>query len=267
MNWNRNTKEQIQYASACMMLLAGVVMGFIALAMNDWHLIPDSVLWFVAQCFVYAGSIFGVAMVINYKFGQLVGDLNKQERAQTPREDGSGKKEKAEWVKAGKTFYSGEDNLAGQEKDTREGKPLGDGRQGPKLCGALTSLILAIVVVSSCGTHRPMEREALPQRVAHDTVYLNRRQYDSVFVVKDCLVDRSRDTVYFRNTSVEYRFKLLHDTAYVSRVDSIPVVREVTVTKREKYIPWPVKALSAVGCLVLAAALLYVVSTLLKIKK
>lgn len=76
MNWNQQIKEQVQYASACFMLLSGVSMGFAALAMNAWHLIPDSVLWFVAQCFVYAGSIFGVAMVISYKFGQMTGGLH-----------------------------------------------------------------------------------------------------------------------------------------------------------------------------------------------
>ncbi len=76
MNWNKDTKEKIQYASAVVMLMAGLVMGFLALVMNDWHVIPDSVLWFAAQCFVYAGSIFGVAMVINYKFGEIKRILN-----------------------------------------------------------------------------------------------------------------------------------------------------------------------------------------------
>jgi len=77
MEWNKNTKEKIQYASAIIMLVSGLVMGFLALAMNDWHTIPDSVLWFAAQCFVYAGSIFGVAMVINYKFGEIKKIINK----------------------------------------------------------------------------------------------------------------------------------------------------------------------------------------------
>ena len=82
MKWDKDTKEKIQYASAVLMLVSGTVMGFLALGMNGWHTIPDSVLWFVAQCFVYAGSIFGVAMVINYKFDRLrdmvcSGALNK----------------------------------------------------------------------------------------------------------------------------------------------------------------------------------------------
>lgn len=78
MKWNKETKEKIQYATAVLMLAAGVTMGFLALAMNGWKDIPDSVLWFAAQCFIYAGSIFGVAMVINYKFDKIYNLINNE---------------------------------------------------------------------------------------------------------------------------------------------------------------------------------------------
>ncbi len=79
MKWDKDTKEKIQYATAVLMLVAGVTMGFLALAMNGWKDIPDSVLWFAAQCFIYAGSIFGVAMVINYKFNKIYNLINTKE--------------------------------------------------------------------------------------------------------------------------------------------------------------------------------------------
>lgn len=33
--------------------------------------VKDSVLWYVAQCLVYAGSIFGVTMYIHSKWGEV----------------------------------------------------------------------------------------------------------------------------------------------------------------------------------------------------
>lgn len=73
----KETKEAIQIYTAVGMLVAGVglsIAGFIVPPTGQIH---DSVLWFFAQCLIYAGSIFGVAIYVNTKFNHLVDKLNK----------------------------------------------------------------------------------------------------------------------------------------------------------------------------------------------
>ncbi len=70
----KNTKEWLQYGSAVTMLLSGVVLTYIDYFFSrDIH---DNVLWYVAQCLLYAGSVFGVAMVITTKFGEMKSYIN-----------------------------------------------------------------------------------------------------------------------------------------------------------------------------------------------
>lgn len=66
----RNTKEWIQYGSAVLMLASGVILTFLCFFLNHYE-IKDNVLWYVAQTLVYAGSVFGVAIYIHSKFGEV----------------------------------------------------------------------------------------------------------------------------------------------------------------------------------------------------
>lgn len=71
----KETRTDFQVYSACLMLLAGValsVAGFIVPPVGE---ISDSVLWFFAQCLIYAGSIFGVSIYVNSKFKEIRNDL------------------------------------------------------------------------------------------------------------------------------------------------------------------------------------------------
>ena len=65
-----------------------------------------------------------------------------------------------------------------------------------------------------------------------DTVYLNSRQYDSIYIYKDRITDRTKDTIYLKDVSVEYRYKMLRDTIKVVQRDSIPY--EVTVIETKE---------------------------------
>lgn len=87
--------------------------------------------------------------------------------------------------------------------------------------------ILSVLSVVSCSTTRHVTQ--LVERVSRDTIYINSLQQDSIYIFKDRLIDRSRDTVYLKDVSVEYRYKFLHDTLKVVQRDTIPV--EVTVTE------------------------------------
>lgn len=66
----KNTKEWIQYGSALGMLASGVLLAFLCFFLNG-HVLNDSVLWYVAQCLVYAGSVFGVTVYVSTKFGDV----------------------------------------------------------------------------------------------------------------------------------------------------------------------------------------------------
>ena len=61
-------KDKISQISALLMLLSGVglsVAGFVADPMGE---ISESVLWYVGQTLVYAGSIFGVTIYALARF-------------------------------------------------------------------------------------------------------------------------------------------------------------------------------------------------------
>lgn len=92
-------------------------------------------------------------------------------------------------------------------------------------------LILAIAtLLMGCGsTHRVSQ---LVEHTRVDTIYLTSQQYDSIYIYQDRLIDRSRDTIYLKDVSVEYRYKMLRDTVMVVQKDSIPY--EVTITEVKK---------------------------------
>lgn len=86
---------------------------------------------------------------------------------------------------------------------------------------------LTLLTVYSCSA--PHHVTQLVERTSVDTVYLSNVQYDSIYIFQDRQLDRSRDTVYLRDVTVEYRYRLLRDTICKTRVDSIPY--QVTVTE------------------------------------
>lgn len=84
---------------------------------------------------------------------------------------------------------------------------------------------LTLLVCCSCGSTKVATQLVKDVRV--DTLYLSSRQYDSIYIYKDRLTDRSKDTVYVKDVSIEYRYKLLLDTIKIIQRDSIPY--EVTI--------------------------------------
>ena len=113
--------------------------------------------------------------------------------------------------------------------------------------------LLFCTLLAGCGTQRKLP---VVERTQRDTVYLHQVQYDSVFVSQERYVDRSRDTLYVQERSVEYRYRLLRDTLRIHQVDSIPVIREVEVVREVARTPWYAKLLAAVGLIALLLFLL-----------
>lgn len=65
-----NSKEWIQYSTATLMIVSGIVLSFISFFINGD--ITDGVLWYMAQALTYAGGIFGVSIYFKTKLGQSI---------------------------------------------------------------------------------------------------------------------------------------------------------------------------------------------------
>ena len=112
----------------------------------------------------------------------------------------------------------------------------------------LLTLILCVtlLVCCSCGSTKVVTQTV--RDVTVDTVYLSNIQYDSIYIYqdhvsehhigkmepvtnleKDILIPIRTDTLYIKDKSIEYRYKMLRDTIYKTQVDSIPY--QVTITE------------------------------------
>ena len=135
-------------------------------------------------------------------------------------------------------------------------------------------LLFILSLVSFCtfiGCRSARQAAQLIREVRTDTLYLSNVQYDSIYIFQERTSDyhmnplnplkpSETDTVFIKDVSVEYRYKLLRDTIYKTRVDSIPVIREVEVVREVRHIPWYAKLLSWIGAIALLFLLIRVFS-------
>jgi len=105
-------------------------------------------------------------------------------------------------------------------------------------------LLLLPLLLVGCGSLR---KGVVVTQTTHDTLYVNTLKYDSIFIDRWHSVEMQNDTVVLRELEREYRYQLLHDTMHVVRIDSVPVIHEVEVVKRERYLPWYAIVLSLLG--------------------
>ena len=70
-------KEAIQYATAVGMLVAGLALTVASFIVAPVGEISDGVLYVLAQCLIYAGSIFGIGIYVNKKFDGLSRQIQK----------------------------------------------------------------------------------------------------------------------------------------------------------------------------------------------
>lgn len=76
----RETKEDIQVWTAVGMLIAGVSLSVAGFLVEPLGIIHDSVLWFFAQCLIYAGSIFGVYIYVNGRIHNALKDFTERNK-------------------------------------------------------------------------------------------------------------------------------------------------------------------------------------------
>ena len=73
-NTNRKSRSRGETISAFVLISAGIslaVAGFITPPLGE---ISDSVLWFFAQCLLYAGSVFGLRAYVDRKLADVLKD-------------------------------------------------------------------------------------------------------------------------------------------------------------------------------------------------
>ena len=100
-----------------------------------------------------------------------------------------------------------------------------------------------IALMTACSASKHVTQVVHDTRV--DTVYLNSKQYDSIYIYRELDKDyhkgafnpsaltshSSPDTVFLKDKSIEYRYKLLRDTIKVVQRDSIPYEVRITEIK------------------------------------
>lgn len=93
----------------------------------------------------------------------------------------------------------------------------------------LVSFALLAVLVTSCGA----ARKQIETIYLRDTTYISKVQVDSVFRRDSVFVKEKNDTIYIYKEKVRDRYRLLRDTVYRHKVDSVYIdrVREVNIEK------------------------------------
>jgi hypothetical protein len=112
-------------------------------------------------------------------------------------------------------------------------------------CGlALVWLVLLLVgwLICSC---KSVEYVPVVQKETHtDSIYLTKVQRDSIWLHDSIRVEARNDTVRVDRWHTKYVERLLHDTLYLSKRDTIPVPYEVVkevpakVSKMERAFMW-----------------------------
>ena len=115
--------------------------------------------------------------------------------------------------------------------------------------GLFCFLFVVACTLFGCATSRPTSQ--VVEASLRDTVYVNKVLFDSVYIDNWYYTYHKADTVVVEKSKLEYRYKVLRDTVFRARIDSVPVIREVEVVREVRHVPWYAKVLSVVGGLFL----------------
>ena len=117
----------------------------------------------------------------------------------------------------------------------------------------LLFLVLLLLLLSSCKT--TSTSAIVPVHSAtHDTILLSKVKYDSIYIDRWQRIECKADTVFCDRVKTEFRYRLLRDTVYKTRTDTVPVVKQVPVVKKERYTPPFTKFLAYLCIIALGAS-------------
>lgn len=117
-------------------------------------------------------------------------------------------------------------------------------------------LFLFLLLLSSCKTTSNTTAIVPVHSATHDTILLSKVKYDSIYIDRWQRIERKADTVFYDRVKTEFRYRLLRDTVYKTRTDTIPVVKQVPVVKKELYTPPFTKFLACLGIIALGASVI-----------
>ena len=115
--------------------------------------------------------------------------------------------------------------------------------------GLFCFLFVVACTLFGCATSRPTSQ--VVEASLRDTVYVNKVLYDSVYIDNWYYTYHKADTVVVEKSKLEYRYKVMRDTVFRARTDSVPVIREVEVVREVRHVPWYAKVLSMLGVMLL----------------
>ena len=117
-------------------------------------------------------------------------------------------------------------------------------------------LFLFLLLLSSCKTASNTTAIVPVHSATHDTIFLRQLKYDSIYIDRWQRIERKADTVFYDRVKTEFRYRLLRDTVYKTQTDTIPVVKQVPVVKKERYTPPFTKFLACLGIIALGASVI-----------
>ena len=93
----------------------------------------------------------------------------------------------------------------------------------------MSIVILCALLLTGCKTQQPQ----VVEKIVTNTEYIDRWQFDSIYIDKVEYVDRGGDTIIIVKVRTEYRYKIMTDSVEVLKVDSIPYeVKVIDVIER-----------------------------------
>lgn len=137
---------------------------------------------------------------------------------------------------------------------------------------SLRRLVLAFLLAMStpsCSTQQVAQREASIKDFnavasSHDSLLLSRLQYDSIYIEHQRWIDYGNDTVWVEEHEVKYRYKYLHDTLSIVRLDT--VIREVAQVREVEVVRQVVRPLRWYDYVAYASLLLLVMLLFCRIR-
>ena len=133
-----------------------------------------------------------------------------------------------------------------------------------RLLARLIAFILFLFLLSSCKTTSNTTAIVPVHSATHDTILLSKVKYDSIYIDRWQRIERKADTVFYDRVKTEFRYRLLRDTVYKTRTDTVPVVKQVPVVKKERYTPPFTKFLACLGIIALGASVIVLLGKKLK---
>lgn len=125
-------------------------------------------------------------------------------------------------------------------------------------------LFLFLLLLSSCKTASNTTAIVPVHSATHDTILLSKVKYDSIYIDRWQRIEHKADTVFYDRVKTEFRYRLLRDTVYKTRTDTIPVVKQVPVVKKERYTPPFTKFLACLCIIALGASVIVLLGKKLK---